>query len=58
MMAATVGMAGMALLFVVFGLMAPADGREDGGGCGGDCGSCGGGACAADLELEQHGREP
>lgn len=55
MSAAAVGMAGLALLFVAFGVLAPADGREGGGGCGGgggDCGSCsGGGTCAADLDL-------
>ncbi len=55
MSAAAVAMAGLALLFVAFGVLAPADGREGGGGCGGggDCGSCtGGGTCAAGTTSE------
>ena len=59
MIAATVGMAVMALLFVVFGVFA----LGDRGGCDGHCAGCGtgsrtgsGGACpAAALDVELNG---
>jgi len=46
---ATVAMAAMALLFVVFGVLASADKK-----CDGHCPGCGGGVC--DNEIE--GRAP
>ena len=52
MIAATVGMAFTALLFVVFGAFALADGR---GGCHGDCGSCAVGECDREPDTPNHG---
>ncbi len=49
MIEATVGMVVMAVLFVAFGLLAPAERT----GCGGGCGGCGG-----DCETRGKGVEP
>lgn len=49
MIAATVAMVLGAVLFAVFGTVAPADGRPI---CSGDCGGCGAGTCALDPDLD------
>lgn len=41
MIEATVAMVAMAGLFILFGILASADGGHDEGGCGGSCGACG-----------------
>ena len=56
MTTALTGMLAMALLFVVFGAFALADGKD---GCHGDCGACThDGACAADLDFDTQRRDP
>lgn len=45
-----IGAFALAILFVLFGVRAPA---ERGGGCGSCTGECGGGGCTLDAELSE-----